>query len=395
MRKVIKNVRIVLKNGTPFVIASIFIILSFYLLNNVTIIPKPIFQSFSYITFTIMMILLCFSFGFNKLRAFYIGVILLLFYLVTTVEASVANIQYISVILPVNIAMIFIARDGAVLSIQGKFLGIFFIIQAIFMYVFSHDTIEFLQKVIHFSLPFEMNILAIPDVSFVLFFILAIWLTISYLITYSIEKIFFIGSILGILMSLNFSGNEYGLEIFLSASGILLLLSVIYKTYSMAYVDELTNIPSRRMLREDLAKLGSKYSIAMLDIDFFKKFNDKYGHDVGDDVLKLVASCLERVTGGGKAYRYGGEEFTIVFPKKDIGAVFSHLEELREKVSKTEYLYKKDNKNGPSKVQKLRVTISIGIAEKSSANKSTDDVMKAADKALYRAKKKGRNCVSK
>nr|WP_283244077.1 GGDEF domain-containing protein [Bacillus suaedaesalsae] len=163
----------------------------------------------------------------------------------------------------------------------------------------------------------------------------------------------------------------------------------------MAYIDELTKIPSRRMLKVDLMKLGSKYSIAMLDIDFFKKFNDKYGHDVGDDVLILVAKGLMNVTGGGKAYRYGGEEFTIVFPKKNSEDVLSHLEDLREKISKKEYLYKKKNRSGDTSIQKLKVTISIGVAEKQGKTKSPSEVLKAADKALYRAKKKGRNCVSK
>ena len=118
----------------------------------------------------------------------------------------------------------------------------------------------------------------------------------------------------------------------------------------MAYLDELTGVPSRRALREDLMKLGNKYVIAMIDIDFFKKFNDKYGHDVGDDVLKLVASNLVKVTGGGKAFRYGGEEFTILFPSKSINDVMPHLESLREQVSKSGYT-KKSSKSSKFKIK--------------------------------------------
>lgn len=167
----------------------------------------------------------------------------------------------------------------------------------------------------------------------------------------------------------------------------------------MAYLDELTGIPSRRALREDLAKLGNKYVIAMTDIDFFKKFNDTYGHDVGDDVLKLVASNLMTVAGGGKAFRYGGEEFTMVFPGKSINDVIPHLESLREQISKCGYTRKsskgKGSKAKSSSSGQLFVTISIGVCEKSSKFKDPEEVMKGADKALYRAKKKGRNCVSK
>ncbi|WP_281396556.1 GGDEF domain-containing protein [Clostridium aciditolerans] len=167
----------------------------------------------------------------------------------------------------------------------------------------------------------------------------------------------------------------------------------------MAYLDELTGIPSRRALREDLMKLGNKYVIAMVDIDFFKKFNDKYGHDIGDDVLKLVASNLVQVTGGGKAFRYGGEEFTILFPGKSINDVIPHLENLRDQVSKSGYTRKSSkaqrSKSKGGNSSQLFVTISMGVCEKNSKYKYHNDVMKGADKALYRAKKKGRNCVSK
>ena len=67
----------------------------------------------------------------------------------------------------------------------------------------------------------------------------------------------------------------------------------------------------------------------MLDVDHFKKFNDSYGHESGDQALRLVASRLSHITGGGKAYRYGGEEFAIVFPNKSSEEVFVYLDRMR------------------------------------------------------------------
>ncbi len=211
----------------------------------------------------------------------------------------------------------------------------------------------------------------------------------------SIENILLLGSVVCMFFSFTLLLKPLGIEIFFVTSTVLLLLNVLYKAYSMAYLDELTKIPSRRMLREDLMKIGNKYTLAMIDIDFFKKFNDTYGHDIGDDVLKLVARCLEKVTGGGKAYRYGGEEFTIVFPKKGMDEVMPHLEELRKRVSKEMYLYKTKNTKGIVSTKSLSVTISIGIAESKDSKERSEAVLKAADKALYKAKQKGRNCVSK
>lgn len=80
---------------------------------------------------------------------------------------------------------------------------------------------------------------------------------------------------------------------------MVLVTSIIQDSYSMAFTDELTGLPSRRALKQDMMKLGMNYVIAMLDIDHFKKFNDTYGHDTGDEALKLVASVIKDVTGGG------------------------------------------------------------------------------------------------
>ncbi|EQB87703.1 hypothetical protein M918_07580 [Clostridium sp. BL8] len=232
-----------------------------------------------------------------------------------------------------------------------------------------------------------------------IFLLAVIFLIIKAYVKKNIFAVQLVGVLISVFIALFFINDKLSFSIFLSAAGLMLIISIIEDSYSMAYLDELTGIPSRRALREDLLKLGTKYVIAMVDIDFFKKFNDKYGHDVGDDVLKLVASNLTQVTGGGKAFRYGGEEFTILFPGKSINDALPHLESLREQISKAAYT-KKSTKGQKSKGKstnssKLFVTISIGVCEKSSKFKQPQDVIKGADKALYRAKKKGRNCVSK
>jgi len=191
--------------------------------------------------------------------------------------------------------------------------------------------------------------------------------------------------------------------IYFATAGLVLVISVIETSHSMAFRDELTGIPGRRALDEALLKLTGNYSVAMLDIDFFKKFNDRYGHDVGDQVLRLVASKFSRVTGGGKPYRYGGEEFTIVFPGKTVSEATTHLERLRKDVAKTRFVVrggdrrrkKTGNPNkGWGSRKRVKITISMGVAERNERYGSPEQVVRAADKALYRAKKKGRNRVS-
>src|SRR4029077_7824091 len=89
-------------------------------------------------------------------------------------------------------------------------------------------------------------------------------------------------------------------------------VEIFIALYCCAFVDALTGLPNRRALDEALARLSGDYALAMVDVDHFKQFNDTHGHDAGDRVLRSVAQQL-RATRGGQAFRYGGEEFCLLF----------------------------------------------------------------------------------
>ena len=187
-----------------------------------------------------------------------------------------------------------------------------------------------------------------------------------------------------------------GESFFICVAGLIIVAGVIEASHALAYRDELTGLPGRRALNEDMLKLGRTYSLAMIDIDHFKHFNDTYGHAAGDQVLKMVASKLARVGGGGRAYRYGGEEFTILFPGRALGEVREHLETLRKAVADDAFVLRngvrsksKAGKPSKRKPQQASVTISIGAAEHD--NQPAESLMKIADKNLYKAKQLGRN----
>jgi len=174
---------------------------------------------------------------------------------------------------------------------------------------------------------------------------------------------------------------------FSMVSAAIIILSVIFDSHHIAYTDELTGIMGRRALYEAFLALGRKYSIAMVDIDHFKSFNDTYGHDVGDEVLRTVASILNTVS-GGRAYRYGGEEFALVFAGKTTAESLPELERLRAAIAgeSLEFVVKGE----PVQTQ---VKISIGVAENDNNHKMPEAVLKFADEGLYKAKKAGRNRV--
>lgn len=189
---------------------------------------------------------------------------------------------------------------------------------------------------------------------------------------------------------------------YLTAMALVLGLGLAQTIYGMAFLDDLTGLPARRALVQAMDGLGAKFTIAMVDVDHFKKFNDTYGHDVGDQVLKMVASRLRGVTGGAKAYRYGGEEFSVLFPGKLPEQAEPHLEELRRQIEQSSFALRHKDRpdqrpDGPVKrnrePEKVNVTVSIGYAGRISKGLDAEEIMKSADEALYRAKDGGRNQV--
>lgn len=180
-----------------------------------------------------------------------------------------------------------------------------------------------------------------------------------------------------------------------TAAGI--AIGVLLGAFRMAFVDALTGLPNRRALDERLARSQGRIAVAMVDVDHFKRFNDRHGHEAGDRVLKAVARELRRCR-GGKAYRYGGEEFSIVFEGRQVERASAALEQVRTAIEARRV--KLSGRSSSKRAQAVRrgqaegevgVTVSIGLAERDPDRRSAEAVVDAADKALYRSKQRGRN----
>jgi len=208
-------------------------------------------------------------------------------------------------------------------------------------------------------------------------------------------------ALVAIFIGLTWRAIGPGRTIWFPTAGLVLVVAVVEASYVMAYHDALTGLPGRRALNEALLRLSGQFTIAMIDVDHFKQFNDRHGHDAGDQVLRMVAARLAAVTGGGKAYRYGGEEFAVVFPGKGVDESLPHLEELREGVESGRFtlrrrLRPRKRPSVPKSGGKTQVvvTVSIGAAETNHRHAKPEQVVQAADQALYRAKDAGRNRIS-
>jgi len=214
-----------------------------------------------------------------------------------------------------------------------------------------------------------------------------------------------IGALLCVYSALAFFHVPLISTVMFATAAVILVAGLLQRSYAMAYRDELTGLLGRRALDERLAALGRRYTIALLDVDHFKQFNDAHGHKAGDEALKMVAARLSEVTGGGVPYRYGGEEFCVVFPRRGLYDCIDHLEALRLAIESYPLMLR-DTKHRPDdgeeaarrrggthSAEHVHLSASIGVAEPVFEDDTPEAVMKAADRALYAAKDGGRNRI--
>ncbi len=405
-----------IRRAIAYLIYPISLVALAYLLNdNADAFPQQLQQTLMYLPYGLLAVAGLLSLSFNRSKIFFVALVLAFSYglLVHYIPDGMDKVFYqlavfktLTILLPIDILVLSSLKERGIFSSWGRmrfmFIGAQLLMIAWIVWYQDADLVQllrldFFEAKYLFSETYSQFALALFLVSFCVLF------------ARQVGKGMNSDSPLLAVLILLFSAfivkdEPMAFSLHMAAAGLVLTAAMLRASYSMAYLDELTGLPSRRALKEDMLKLKGKYTVSMLDVDHFKKFNDTHGHDVGDEVLKMVASCLKNLKGNGKAYRYGGEEFTLIFPATELDEVAPILEELRITIAGRGFTKRSKSRpeKKPSEVRmgsggnkRLSVTVSMGVAERGDKYKKADEVIKAADKALYRAKSKGRNCISK
>ena len=328
------------------------------------------------------------------------------------VGSTLFEYYFLVLLLPANLVLLLFLPERSLFSFKALSYHAIFILQAAVFYWFIQP--EQLPLVTSLLTAIEPWILVFGDVSVLPNILLG--LLICAVLIAAILMLFrdvssdqaFLSALLACTLTVVEFEQQWISASMFTISAIVLLLSILKRSHEQAFIDDLTRIPGRRALNIELAQLSGKYSIAMLDIDRFKKFNDAYGHDIGDSVLKMVASQLATVKGRGRVFRYGGEEFTILFKGKSALDCVGYLNEIRVLIADYPFQIRQPverrepQEEGANNTDSCReefiektvkVTISIGVAQGRSSTTSPDEVIIAADKLLYKAKESGRNQV--
>lgn len=311
-------------------------------------------------------------------------------------------VSALAILVPINLAVFSLMNDRGFTRAELAVRGAIFFAQFILIAFLSRPELAGVSGVLDWKLLGSLGNPGVPQWALLWTLVVAAMFVFRFwLLRKPIEAGFFWATLSALIGA---SGsNGHARLIYMSAAGAILTMSLMESSYRMAYHDELTGLPARRAFNDALMRLEDVYAIAIADIDHFKKFNDTYGHETGDQVLRMVASHLARVSGGGEAFRFGGEEFCILFPRKTVREALPYLERLRIDIAETPFVLRGQDRPVRTIEDRTRrdsnsrlathVTISIGVAGANGKRINVDDNLRAADKALYKAKKNGRNRV--
>ena len=213
----------------------------------------------------------------------------------------------------------------------------------------------------------------------------------------------FVWALLSVFVALHGTRSGWSPTNFFATASLILIIATYQATHAFMHYDEVTGVRKWDDLKAAMRRLHGQYAIAMVDIDRLKQVNEQFGRLVGDQVLRHVAAMITKVSGNGEAFCHNGGKFAVIFRGKTLAEAVPHLQALRKTVEASPFALPARSlplKNpdagtwdGPPR-KDLPITITIGVAHSDARKATADQVLKAAERALDRAKKAGRNQVA-
>lgn len=391
----------IIKSLVPVII---LIMAALYAYQKYSLLPEIIEQVMVIVPLLLAVTSFASSFHFNRSVLFFYALVITLTNVVLEMGMITTALSYatISVFVLIQLLIISLLPERGIISLRAipVYLSFSLLIGLVFYVVTTQSPLATSILLTDWLPARYFDWTRLPANVVIIFFGVFLVMLILSLLKPSPQTSAGLGIVTVFILQMHVGYSASSVNVFSSAALLMCLYAVTQESWRMAYLDELTGLPGRRALREKFEQLSGLYTVAMLDVDHFKKFNDTFGHDCGDTVLQMIAARLQKCSGGGIPYRYGGEEFSILFNNIDVIEAKVHLDVLREKIASTPFVVNRgsrrrsDNKTSGKKKKSVTVTVSIGAVDSHANNVASPwDALKRADQALYRAKNKGRNCV--
>ena len=388
-------------------------------LNPNLINPGPVTNYLLFLPYLALLLISVLGWQVNQTRIFWSTLLLLAVYfyllhpnhLVITEAGRVETLQIISVAYPFALCVIFMLKESRLWSDLSLARFLLALSPLLILYCLASWARDLYQSLLFWGPALPAQASSLPKLCWVgvgLFILVVTYLydpkVKPFLIALMITFIPFLFCLqTSLLTDPTAKMPRFRLVVAFTTLTLILLHALLRMYWQKVYLDTLTAVSNRQALDERLHTLNGDFSLAMVDIDHFKKFNDTYGHAEGDNVLRMVAQHLEEHL-GDRVYRYGGEEFCVVFEKDSHEAAEQMMEKTRSSLDKRKFTLRSQRKagysptklmsrRGESRGKKVHITFSVGVATATKTYKTPEEVIKRADHALYEAKEKGRNRV--
>ncbi len=306
----------------------------------------------------------------------------------------------VSLLLPFNICVFTLMKKRGVITRQSIwFLGGILLQGCGVAFIYRYQSLGFGDFLKYSSIKWPLlEHLPLSQPALFAFGIVFLYYLVRYIRTLGVIERAFIWALISIFYALVVNRIGPASSIYFATAGLIFVISVIENIYIEGFQDELTDLPTRKVLLGNLSELGTGYTVAMIEIDQFKRLKDNHGRRVSKQILRSVGSKLTSVTGGGLPFRYGGEVFAVAFPGMFLQDTLSRLDELRIAIKEpgSILLSQKSPHKKPKRLKRIEIlanriprTVSIGVAERSDLDMSPQQVIKAAEEALNHAKREG------
>ncbi len=322
-----------------------------------------------------------------------------------TMEGGRLIYHAISFLLPFNLCVFaFMKRRGKMTWQSIWFLGAILLQGCGVAFIYQYKSLgfgafleySFLKWALLEHIPLSQLALFASGIAFVYYLFL-------YIRTRGVIERSFCWALISIFCALALSKIGPVSSIYFSTAGLIFVISVIENIYVEGFQDDLTDLPTGKSMYGILSRLDTGYTVALIEVDNFKRLKDNHGRRVSKQVLRSVASKLTSVSGRGKPFRYRGEVFAIVFPGMFLQDTLPHMEELRQTIKKLGPILQSQKSPGkkPKRLKrveilanKVPVTVSIGVAERGDTDMSPQQAILKAEEALGTAKREGHDRMS-
>jgi len=322
-----------------------------------------------------------------------------------TMEGERLIYHAISFLLPFNLCVFaFMKRRGDMTWQSIWFLGAILLQGCGVAFIYQYKSLGFGAFLEYSSIKWALlEHIPLSQLALFAFAIAFVYYLFLYIRTRGVIEHAFCWALISIFYALAFSRIGPVSSIYFSTAGLIFVISVFENIYLERFQDELTELPTGKSMHASLSQVDTGYTVAMIEVDNFKRLRDNHGRRVSRQVLRSIGSKITSVTGGGKPFHYGGEVFAVVFPGMFLQDTLPHMEELRQLIKKSGPILRdeKSLRRKPKKLNrvemlanKIPVTVSIGVAERSDTDMPSQQAILKAEEALNIAKNEGHDQMS-